>query len=56
MGRHDVICGPRWGLELHELIPNSRLAVLEHSGHLGHLEEPRRFDHAVREFVFSPKE
>ncbi|MFE2996123.1 alpha/beta fold hydrolase [Nocardia sp. NPDC059246] len=53
VGRHDVICGPRWGLELHELIPNSRLAVLEHSGHL---EEPRRFDRAVREFVFSPKE
>ncbi|MGW5110304.1 alpha/beta fold hydrolase [Nocardia sp. NPDC004123] len=56
VGRHDVICGPRWGLELHELIPNSRLAVLEHSGHMGHLEEPQRFDHAVREFVFSPKE
>ncbi|MFE3257262.1 alpha/beta fold hydrolase [Nocardia sp. NPDC059091] len=56
VGRHDVICGPRWGLELHELIPNSRLVVLEHSGHLGHLEEPQRFDHAVREFVFSPKE
>ncbi|MFE3225915.1 alpha/beta fold hydrolase [Nocardia sp. NPDC059228] len=56
VGRHDVICGPRWGLELHERIPNSRLTVLERSGHLGHLEEPQRFDHAVREFVFSPKE
>ncbi|MFJ9363504.1 alpha/beta fold hydrolase [Nocardia sp. NPDC101769] len=56
VGRHDVICGPRWGLELHELIPNSRLVVLEHSGHMGHLEEPQRFEHAVREFVFSPKE
>ncbi|MEU6581786.1 alpha/beta hydrolase [Nocardia sp. NPDC046763] len=56
VGRHDVICGPRWGLELHELMPNSRLVVLEHSGHMGHLEEPQRFEHAVREFVFSPKE
>jgi proline iminopeptidase len=56
VGRHDVICGPRWGLELHELIPNSRLVVLEHSGHMGHLEEPQRFDNAVREFVFSPEE
>ncbi|MEU1205872.1 alpha/beta hydrolase [Nocardia sp. NPDC005825] len=56
VGRHDVICGPRWGLELHELIPNSRLVVLEHSGHMGHLEEPRRFAHTVREFVFTSKE
>ncbi|WP_433566137.1 alpha/beta fold hydrolase [Nocardia sp. CA-151230] len=56
VGRHDVICGPRWGQELHELIPNSRLVVLEHSGHMGHLEEPRRFAHAVRDFVFSSKE
>ncbi|MGW4771854.1 alpha/beta fold hydrolase [Nocardia sp. NPDC004278] len=56
VGRHDVICGPRWGRELHELIPNSRLVVLEHSGHMGHLEEPQRFDSAVREFVFAPKE
>ncbi|MBF6341187.1 alpha/beta hydrolase [Nocardia abscessus] len=55
VGRHDVICGPRWGRELHELIPDSRLVILEHSGHMGHLEEPERFVTAVREFVFSPK-
>lgn len=50
-GRHDVICGLRWGLELHELIPDSRLLVLENSGHLGHIEEPDLFADAVRDFV-----
>ncbi|MGV9613690.1 alpha/beta fold hydrolase [Nocardia xishanensis] len=51
VGRHDVICGPRWAEELHRLIPDSRLRVLENSGHLGHLEEPQLFAAAVREFV-----
>ncbi|MGW7571558.1 alpha/beta fold hydrolase [Streptomyces tendae] len=52
VGRHDVICGPRWGQELHRLIPGSRLVVLKDSGHLGHIEEPERFRDAVRDFVF----
>ncbi|WP_319943582.1 alpha/beta fold hydrolase [Nocardia aurantia] len=43
VGRHDVIRGPRWAWELHELIPDSRLIILENSGHTGPLEEPRRF-------------
>ncbi|MEV7236773.1 alpha/beta hydrolase [Streptomyces sp. NPDC051020] len=51
VGRHDVICGMRWGLELHELIPDSRLLVLENSGHMGHVEEPEAFADAVRGFV-----
>ena len=50
-GRYDVICGVRWGEELNKLIPNSRLVVLENSGHLGHLEEPERFAEAVATFV-----
>jgi pimeloyl-ACP methyl ester carboxylesterase len=33
VGRHDVICGPRWAFELDELIPDSQLLVLENSGH-----------------------
>ncbi|WP_051179422.1 alpha/beta fold hydrolase [Nocardia concava] len=55
VGRHDVICGPRWAEELHTLIPDSRLVILENSGHMGHLEEPKRFTSAVLDFVFSPK-
>ncbi|WP_067812983.1 alpha/beta fold hydrolase [Nocardia inohanensis] len=53
VGRHDIICGPRWASELHRLIPDSQLLVLEHSGHMGHLEEPGRFADAVRKFVLS---
>ncbi|WP_194819949.1 alpha/beta fold hydrolase [Nocardia sp. XZ_19_385] len=55
VGRHDVICGPRWAQELHDLIPDSRLVVLEHSGHLGHLEEPERFAAAIRDFTRTPE-
>ncbi|PXX71357.1 pimeloyl-ACP methyl ester carboxylesterase [Nocardia tenerifensis] len=51
VGRHDVICGPRWAAELHALIPASHLVVLEHSGHLGHLEEPEPFAEATAKFV-----
>ncbi|MFF0478436.1 alpha/beta fold hydrolase [Streptomyces sp. NPDC004284] len=51
VGRHDVICGVRWGRELDELIPDARLVILENSGHLGHVEEPEVFAAAVRGFV-----
>ncbi|SNS91818.1 alpha/beta fold hydrolase [Actinacidiphila glaucinigra] len=50
-GRYDVVCGMRWAGELHELIPQSELVVLENSGHFGHLEEPGRFAEAVVGFV-----
>ncbi|XHM65694.1 alpha/beta fold hydrolase [Streptomyces nigra] len=53
VGRHDIICGPRWARELHALIPGSQLVVLEDSGHLGHVEEPEAFASAVRTFVAS---
>ncbi|MEY9928028.1 proline iminopeptidase [Catenulispora sp. GP43] len=52
-GRFDVICGVRWGEELNSLIPDSRLLILENSGHLGHLEEPEAFAEAVAAFVAS---
>ena len=51
VGRYDFICGMRWGEELHTLIPNARLLVLENSGHFGHLEEPERFAREVAVFV-----
>ncbi len=52
-GRYDVICGVRWGKELHHLIDESRLEILERSGHLGHLEEPQAFAAALTDFVTS---
>lgn len=51
VGRHDVVCGVRWGRELHQLIPGSGLLVLEDSGHFGHIEEPDAFARAVAGFV-----
>ena len=51
VGRFDVICGVRWGEELHALIPGSKLLVRENSGHFGHLEEPERFAREVVAFV-----
>ncbi|MEC3952439.1 alpha/beta hydrolase [Nocardia sp. CDC153] len=50
-GRFDVICGVRWAEELHKLIPGSRLVILEHSGHFGHLEEGDLFAESVAAFV-----
>jgi pimeloyl-ACP methyl ester carboxylesterase len=54
VGRHDIICGLRWAREIDKLIPDSRLLVLENSGHLGHLEEPSVFTDAVIEFISPP--
>jgi pimeloyl-ACP methyl ester carboxylesterase len=51
VGRHDVICGPRWAHELHDRIPGSSLLVLQDSGHFGHLEEPETFARAVADFA-----
>ncbi len=56
VGRHDVICGVRWSEELHELLPDSRLVVLENSGHMAHIEEPELFDEAVFSFVTRTRE
>jgi pimeloyl-ACP methyl ester carboxylesterase len=54
-GRYDVICGERWAREIHDLVPESRLLILEESGHLGHVEEPERFAAAVTDFVATTK-
>ncbi|MBO1413753.1 alpha/beta fold hydrolase [Streptomyces sp. FH025] len=53
VGQYDVICGPRWARDLHALVPQSRLVVLNDSGHFGHLEQPAAFSDAVRAFIRS---
>lgn len=50
-GDDDFICGPRWARIIHELVPGSRLTVLERTGHLGHIESPGRFTAAVESFL-----
>ncbi|MFI6265404.1 alpha/beta fold hydrolase [Micromonospora sp. NPDC051006] len=51
VGAHDFICGVRWAEQLHEGIKDSRLVVLERSGHFGHVEEPAEFNRAVAELL-----
>jgi pimeloyl-ACP methyl ester carboxylesterase len=50
-GRFDVICGVRWAQELHQLIAQSQLEVLEKSGHFGHVEQPDAFAAVLTDFV-----
>ncbi|MFB6581417.1 AAA family ATPase [Streptomyces sp. NPDC056402] len=43
----------RWAGELHKLLHGSRLLVLEHSGHFGHVEEPESLAREVAAFVLA---
>ncbi|WP_433550058.1 alpha/beta fold hydrolase [Micromonospora zamorensis] len=47
VGAYDFICGPRWAEQAHAGLKDSRLVVLEHSGHFGHIEQPTEFTEAV---------
>ncbi len=49
-GRHDPI-PMEWAEELVQLMPNARLVVLERSGHLPHIEEPKRTFDEIRRFL-----
>ncbi|MCW2526006.1 MAG: hydrolase [Pseudonocardiales bacterium] len=51
VGRHDFICGPPWSQLMDDALPDSRVVVLERSGHFGHLEVPFEFAAPVVEFV-----
>ena len=50
-GRHDILNPVEEGQLIAELIPNSRLEILEHSGHLPNVEEPERLLDLVEEFL-----
>ncbi len=50
-GRHDLATPPAEGERIHELIPGSRLVVLENSGHNPWAEEPGRFVAALEAFL-----
>jgi proline iminopeptidase len=51
VGRDDFICPPSRAQSMHELIPQSRLVVFEHSGHFPWIEEPGIFAQAVKEWL-----
>ncbi|MEV5840373.1 alpha/beta hydrolase [Streptomyces sp. NPDC051985] len=50
-GRQDFICGPRWARLLHESLPAAELSILEHTGHLAHIERPGQFSTSVLAFL-----
>ncbi|MCH8328210.1 MAG: alpha/beta fold hydrolase [Candidatus Marinimicrobia bacterium] len=49
-GDYDPI-PPRFAEELHQLIPDSRLVLLENSGHFSFVETPEPFFSAIRDFL-----
>ncbi|MFF5180158.1 alpha/beta fold hydrolase [Micromonospora sp. NPDC000316] len=51
VGAYDFICGPRWAEQLHAGLKDSRLVLLENSGHFGHIEQPAEFTAAVVELL-----
>jgi len=50
-GRKDFITSVKISEALRDGIPGARIAILEKSGHWGHIEEPKAFSAAVKGFV-----
>ena len=50
-GRRDLSMSVNTATRLHEGIAGSSIIVLEHSGHMGHLDEPTAFARAIAGFV-----
>ena len=51
VGKRDFIASEPFAREIAATIPDARLAVFEHSGHMAHLEEPELFARTVADFV-----
>jgi 3-oxoadipate enol-lactonase len=50
-GAEDAVTPPDVLREMAAAIPNSRIELLEHGGHLAPLERPAAFNHIVTEFL-----
>jgi len=50
-GTKDFVCSETFGRMLHAGIPDSRLVLLSHSGHMGHVEEAKAFAGTIHEFM-----
>lgn len=53
VGRMDFVTPEKYSRIIQKEIRDSRLVVLEQSGHMGHVEEPEAFADAVRGFIQS---
>ena len=53
-GKHDVLLPPADGELLNRVIPNSRLIVLQKSGHIPQIEQPDEFNQALHAFLSGP--
>ncbi|HEU0309755.1 MAG TPA: alpha/beta fold hydrolase [Sphingomicrobium sp.] len=51
VGDEDQITPPGLSEELHRLIPDSRLRILEKAGHLANAEQPQAFSMAIESFL-----
>ena len=50
-GTDDFVCGPSAADELVRGIPDARLVLLEHAGHMMFVEQPEAFRNTVEEFL-----
>ncbi len=50
-GRHDWICAPEFGAEIHAAIPGSRFVVFEESSHSLRVDEPERLRGEILGFL-----
>ena len=53
VGKRDFVTSEKFGRMIHDAIPGSRFLLLEHSGHMGHIEEPGPFFQGIRSFLKS---
>jgi pimeloyl-ACP methyl ester carboxylesterase len=52
-GRHDRTCGVEAAEAIAAGIPGAELVILEHSAHMGYVEENDAYCHAVRRFLLA---
>ncbi|MDE5411960.1 alpha/beta fold hydrolase [Alkalihalobacterium chitinilyticum] len=51
--KNDKICRPYNQKKMHKLIPNSQLVTIKKAGHVGKIEKPDEFNHAILHFLQS---
>ena len=55
-GDEDAITPPAISREMARRIPGSRLTMIEHSGHLANIEQPKAFNEAVLKFLLEHRD